>query len=443
MASTRGLILVSLVAWLAAGALRATDGALDPTFCGAGTCRVAFDLPGSSFADHAAAVAVDRDGRIVVAGTVDDGTLGTDCGVARLLPDGSLDTSFGGTGLVTWDLSPQFTFNDTCSDVAIAWGPGLALDGPVIATGTDGQGRIHVHQFPEATGFGIPVAHDTEPQIALEPAFDKIYLAWSDGDFQVCRYLDLAGTLDVLFGNQGCTSVAFDLGGGLNDDLYDMALQTDGKVLLVGSAEWGGGDADFAIARLDSGGALDSSFGAGGKLSIPFDLNTSYPDFARSVAVAEDGTIYVAGNAGTGFLTSQAALAKVAPDGSGYATLHFLFGPSSTSGLAGVVVQDDGKIVVAGASTTTGNTDFSSARLLPNLSPDPDFSGGVVEFDPNVGGADFAVGLALDGGRAVLAGSAEWSAPDFDFAVMRLQSTLIFADGFDTGYFDDWSFVGR
>ncbi len=414
---------------LAGPPLAATDGTPDPDFGTGGRRRVAFDLAAPN-GDYGSAVAIDSRGRVVVSGTVDNGALGTDCGIARLLPDGVPDASFGNGGLLTWDLSPQLTYNDTCSDVAIG------EDDSVFAAGTDGQGRIWVHRFPVATGAGLPELHDTPPQVALQPD-GAILLGWSDGDFQVCRFVN-GYNLDPSFGTAGCATVAFDLGGGLNDDLYDVAVQPDGRILLVGSAEWGSGDADFAVARLLADGTLDPAFGFGGTLAIAFDLNTAFPDIARSVALDETGWIYLAGGAGTGFLAWEAAVAQVASDGSFYSTAHFLPVSSSSASAASAVVQDDGKVVVAGSSRSAGEFDFWSMRLLPGLAADPSF-GGAVEFDPVRGGDDWAMGVALQSGRAVLVGTAEWADPDYDFAVLRLEGSLIFADGFERGSTGHWS----
>ena len=423
---------LTLTAPFAGAPLAAVDGTPDPSFGSDGRRRVFFDLAGT-LGDYGNAVGIDAFGRIVVVGTVDNGSLGTDCGVARLLPDGTLDTSFDGDGLLTWDLSPQFTHNDSCTDVVVN------AIGEILAAGSDGVGRIHVHDFPSAIGFFVAESHDSPPQIALQPDA-KILVGWSDGDFHVCRYQHLlTPVLDPQFGSGGCVEVAFDLGGGLRDDLYDLVLQPDGKLLLAGSAEWGGGDTDFAVARLNPGGALDAGFGFGGKLAIAFDLAGGSPDFARSVAVGENGKIVLAGGAGTGLLAFEAAIATVASDGSFFSTAHFLLGQSESSQASGALVQDDGKIVFAGSARTNGEVSYAVERLLPNLTADPDFLGGVYGFDPVNPGDDWANGLALDAGRPVLVGAVEWSDPDFDFGVLRLENGLIFADGFGRGSTGHWS----
>lgn len=107
----------------------------------------------------------------------------------------------------------------------------------------------------------------------------------------------------------------------------------------------------------------------------------------------------------------------------------------------GVVVQSDGRIVVAGEVQGAASPMFFAARYLEDGSTDWSFgSFGVFTANfPNSPNDDYAVALALQGGRAILVGPAEWSAPDYDFGVMRLLSSLIFNDNFDRGSTGGWS----
>lgn len=276
------------------------------------------------------------------------------------------------------------------------------------------------------------------------------------------------GELDPTFGAEGM--VGIDFGGG-DGEVFDMALQDDGRIVLVGSGRPSSNRlVDFAIMRLEADGSLDRSFGDGGRVSTSFTdyfgsvakavavqadqkllvagyarnldyahdtfalarydssgqldktfgtngwvLTPIYPftgagvnDMANALTIAPDGKIIVAGVTGT-FL-ADFAVARYNPDGS----LDTSFGGDGTvvTDIGGqdsanaVIVQDDNKILVAGNGWTSGsNEDFTLVRYNEDGSLDSAFgSGGIVTTDFS-GGADRAQGLALlPDGRIIVAG---------------------------------------
>src|SRR6476659_154052 len=207
----------------------------------------------------------------------------------------------------------------------------------------------------------------------------KIVVAGStpggDYRFALARY-NPDGSLDTSFSSDGKQTT--DLGG--FDQANGVALQADGKIVVVGFT--GGGD--FALARYNSNGSLDTSFSGDGMQTTDFGGN----DQAKAVAVQGDGKIVVAGNGGPG-----GAVARYNPNGSldtsfsgdGKQTTNFL----SASGIA---LQGDGKIAVVGSS---GN-DFGLARYNANGSLDTSFSGDGKQ-TTDFGGAERATGVALQG----------------------------------------------
>lgn len=422
---------------LIAPPLGASDGLPDPTFGPGnnGRIRVAFDL-GGTLADYAQGIAVDALDRIVLCGQAFNGA-NYDFAVARLTRDGALDATFDGDGRLTWDRGTND--DDFCSDITL--GP----DGTTPwLTGKTGD-SIYISAVPPnpIVEWG-PFNPVTPPRIVAQ-SDGKLVVAYSDadglGDFVVTRWSPSPLTLDPQFGNNGIATIAFDLGGSEKDFLYDLALQPDGKILLVGAAEWGGGDFDFAIARLLPNGAPDTGFGpySTGRTFFGFDLDLTQPDEARAVAIAENGTIYVVGSAGTN-TGRDAGIIALGADGYLLAQTHFALGLNPTTRVTAAVVQDDGKLVVAGRTTQLSSEDDNwHYRLLPTLAIDQGFLGPVVELDPGIGGGDWPVGIALQGGKPVIGGTAEWASPDFDFAAMRLENALIFADGFTRGSTGHWS----
>jgi uncharacterized delta-60 repeat protein len=227
-------------------------------------------------------------------------------------------------------------------------------------------------------------------------------------DFALMR-LGPDGRLDNSFGIGGKVSTSFTEYFG--SVAKAVAMQSDQKIVVVGYARNLAYAHDtFALARYDSSGRLDPTFGSGGKVLTPIYPQTGagVNDMAQAVAIAPDGKIVVAGVTGT-FL-ADFAVARYHPDG----TLDGTFGGDGTvvTDIGGqdsanaVLIQPDGKILVAGNGWTSGpDEDFTLVRYNSNGSLDTSFgSGGIVTTDFS-GGADRAQGLALlPDGRIVVAG---------------------------------------
>jgi uncharacterized delta-60 repeat protein len=354
----RGAIVGTLVLAVLAPAARAAPGQLDATFGSGGKQTV--DFGGTDRATH---VAVARDGRVVVVGST-DATGAGDYAVARLLADGTPDASFGGSGKVT--LGTQ---------------PGVA-----------------------DTGGGVAVLPDERIVVAGQGN--------STQDF-VTKQLNPGGGLDTTFATGGTSVVDF----GGNDVVNNLARQPDGKLVLVGATSAAGGG-DFAVARLNPDGSIDSSFGSGGKQTVDFGGN----DSAYGVAVQADGKLVVAGR---GDPVNEMVVARLNPDGSidssfgsgGEVAIDF----GGASGANAVGLQPDGKIVLVGSTAVAGNA-LAIARLTPSGALDTTFNhtgkltlgyGGTAPFEAGLGVAVQA------NGRIVVMGT---GGAAFDFKVTRLES---------------------
>jgi uncharacterized delta-60 repeat protein len=179
-----------------------------------------------------------------------------------------------------------------------------------------------------------------------------------------------AGDLDATFGTNGQVITAFSGFAAGNA----VAVQSDGKVVVVGEES-----NDFTVARYSSGGILDSSFGDGGKVTTDFSDNS---DRAYAVAIQTDGKIIVAGSTGSDFAlaryNSNGTLDSSFGDGGKVTTNYSVSGPGD-SGRA-VAVQSDGKIVLAGYSyDSTEYEEFALLRYNSNGILDSSFgSGGIV-----------------------------------------------------------------
>ena len=291
-------------------------GSLDLSFNGSGFARTGFGN-GSSVGY---ATAVQPDGKILVAGS---GQEGTDGGflLVRYMSDGALDNTFSSDG-------SSFMRIGSTSSKAID----LALqgDGKIVVIGTVLTGTA-------ATGF-----------------------SWN---FAIARY-NVDGSLDETFGNHGI--VITDIAPG-SDQPYAVAIQTDGRIVVVGSAS---GQNKTAIVRYQNNGALDNSFNGSGII-----LTAAYSGF--SLLIQNDGKILVGGTSGNGNSTDF-SLARHNSDGSpdlsfdvdGIVATNV--GNSSDYGMA-LAIRPDNKIVLAGKSWVNGRDILSMAQYNSNGSLDTTF----------------------------------------------------------------------
>ena len=177
-----------------------------------------------------------------------------------------------------------------------------------------------------------------------------------------------AGALDPGFSGDGTTQVFFDAGGLKADHVTAVALQADGKTVIVGYADGPNGDRDFAVSRLNFDGSLDASFGLNGHVRVAFDLGGSKNDEARAVVIQPDGKIVVAGQVdrnngdidmGVLRLNSDGTLDGGAGDSTpgdafstdGKATVFFDLGGTNIDVANGVALMGE-KIVLAGYTQT-------------------------------------------------------------------------------------------
>lgn len=255
-------------------------------------------------------------------------------------------------------------------------------------------------------------------------------------DFGVMR-LNANGSIDTSFGDAGGRVVGFDRAGSDNNDgVYRMAIQPNGRILMVGTAAGGVGGYDMAAVRLNADGSLDTSFGTGGKTTVAFDLGAtaeSRADVAIDIMVLPDGRIVLGGNATTA-AGSVMAIARLTAsgvldttfDGDGKRTVNF-GGSLSDDGIAyKLLASTDGqRMYAAGFASLAGNFDFAIARLLSNGSLDTTFAGdGGTTFGFDIGGSltDGALeAVELPDGKLLVCGFSVIAAPsNTDFSCVRL-----------------------
>ncbi|MEZ5494606.1 MAG: hypothetical protein R3E61_08535 [Pseudomonadales bacterium] len=229
--------------------------------------------------------------------------------------------------------------------------------------------------------------------------------------FTVCPALLHAapGDLDLSFGGAGI--VITDMGTNY-DNGSSVIQQTDGQLVEAGTS-----DGNFALVRYKTNGSLDLSFG-GGTGKVITDMGSSY-DYGSSVIQQVDGKLVVAGTSNNDF-----ALARYNADGSldtsfdGDGKVTTAIGAGTDSGVS-VIQQTDGKLVVAGYSFTGSNDDFALVRYNIDGSLDTSFDGdGKVTTDIS-GDYDRASSVIQQADGKLVAAGRSVNGGNEDFALVR------------------------
>src|SRR5881394_1730403 len=238
------------------------------------------------------------------------------------------------------------------------------------------------------------------------------------------------GDLDLTFGTGGMVTTDIDHS---TDIANAVATQADGKLVVVGQTYKNNdfSDEDFVVARYNTDGTLDTTFGSGGRVRTDFPGLAAVPS---SVVIQPDGKIVVAGGAFPQFtFAGNFEVVRYNPNGSldrsfgngGIVTTTFPEGSYAFD----VALQPDGKIIAAGTVFVDfipgepSNTDFALARYNPDGTPDATFgNGGQVSTD-FVGLEDDAFSVLIQpDGKIVAVGSADSPATYYDFAAVRYLS---------------------
>ncbi|HSK16296.1 MAG TPA: hypothetical protein VK915_09005 [Gaiellaceae bacterium] len=245
--------------------------------------------------------------------------------------------------------------------------------------------------------------------VALQPDGKILAAGWTaEGNNAVVYRLRRNGTLDPRFG--GGDGVAM-IASSAEEWVAAIAAQPDGKIVVAGHTSIGN---NSVVYRLGPSGKLDPTFGGDGRV----ELDGGGDEYAFDVALQPDGRILVAGRTSVG---SDATVYRLKPNGDPDPTFDgdgaVRLDSGASEGAYAVAVQPDGKIVVAG--DTSGGENAVVYRLKPNGDPDPAFDGdGVIELDSGGDEEAYAVALQPDG-KIVVAGR---TSIGYDATVYRLRS---------------------
>jgi len=340
------------------------NGEMDFDFGNLGVIhRVTMDLEGEAYS-----VAIQQDNKIVVAGySISPATNNEEITLIRFTENGNIDRSFGNKGLIVTEISDE---KDVGESVAIQ------LDGKIVVVGsTDHKPTtdIVLIRYNEDGSidysFGINGIVITDIKSSLD--IGKSIAIQSDGKLIVSGFThiinkffmtllryDSYGDLDPTFGENGI--VITDING--TRGKMDLALQNDGKIILVGPSEVKDSH-HFTVLRFNNNGSLDKSFGNNGVTKTIID---EYSE-AESVALDLNGNIVVAGTTELGneqfvvAMYNQDGMLESAFGSGGIVKTSFI--KNSVDRAHSVVIDNDGNIIIAG-ETENDYTTFGLVKLL-------------------------------------------------------------------------------
>jgi uncharacterized delta-60 repeat protein len=403
----------------------AADGELDTTFGTGGKVTTAVGLGD----DEAFSVVLQSDGKIVAAGYSYNGSNYV-FAVDRYNIDGSLDTTFDTDGKVTTAVG---------SGTDVATSVVLQSDGKIVVAGYSYNGSNYDFAVVRYnTNGSLDTTFDTDGKVttAIGSSTDRatsvvlqsdgkiVVAGWSyngsNNDFAVVRY-NTNGSLDTTFDTDGKVTTAVGLG---DDQAYSVVLQSDGKIVAAGYS-YNGTNVDFAVVRYNTNGSLDTTFDTDGKVTTAVGSGT---DAAYSVVVQSDGKIVVAGYSYNG-TNLDFAVVRYNIDGSLDTTFDTDGKVTTAVGLGedfaiSVVLQSDGKIVAAGVSNNGTNDDFAVVRYNTNGSLDTTFDTDGKVTTAIGSGTDRANSVVVQSDGKIVAAGYSNNGTNVDFAVVRYLNTV-------------------
>jgi uncharacterized delta-60 repeat protein len=258
------------------------NGTMDSSY-GAGGVVTALPLQASRCGGGP--MAIQSDGKVLLAGGCSAAT-GNFSTVVRLNTNGALDTTFGTAGAAVLAENP--------SAIALQADGRIVVAGGGIVSRYNANGSVDstfgIFGSAGAIGTTTAVAIQGDGKIVVAGTFSDQLTVVPDGDFALVRY-NSDGSIDQVFGTRGGALADF-FTGASSAAASALAIQTNGEIVVAGRAALGSSPSQFAVARFTSAGALDTSFGTGGVVTTSFGET----DAVAAIAVQTDGKVVAAGN---------------------------------------------------------------------------------------------------------------------------------------------------
>ena len=301
------------------------DGTLDTTF-GTGGVVVHDNAAGGNGGDTGRSIAIDSQGRILVAGYSRNGSGNDDMVIWRYNPDGTIDTAFGNNGVVVHNSAAGGNGSDLGNSITI-----------------DSQGRILV------TGESSNGLND---------------------DMVIWRY-DIFGNLDASFGTGGVVVHHNTAGGSGNDLGKSITVDDQGRILVAGHSQ-NSSDYDMVVWRYNPDGTIDTSFGTNGFVVHNGAAGGSSDDYGRSITIDSKGRILVAGESYNGS-DYDMVIWRYNPDGiidtafgnNGVVIHNSAAGGNNHDYASSITIDGEGKILVTGDSYNGSDYDMAIWKFIP------------------------------------------------------------------------------
>ena len=401
-----------------------SNGAVDNSFGKNGIVNTKIGTAG----DCANSLVIQNDGELIVGGFSYNGS-DNDFTLARYNTNGDLDTTFGTDGIVITKIgnlddyitslaiqsngeivAAGYTYNGNDYDFALArYFPNGALDNSF-----GNKNGIVITQIGMSSEAAFSVAIQSDRKIVAAGYSNN----GNDSDFALVRY-NPSGSLDNTFGVNGIVTTQI---GASDDGAYSLKIQSDGKIITAGYY-YDGLHNDFTLVRYDSNGTLDNSFGSNGIQTTQVRISDSY---ANSMLIQSNGEYVVSGYSNDGSELNF-ALARYNTNGDlddSFGTSGIVITQNGTSldHVNSVAIQGDGKIVAAGDSFNGMGTLFALARYNVNGTLDNSFgSNGLVTTTIGISHPhDVVNSVAIQSdGKIVAFGSSYHNVQDVEFALAR------------------------
>jgi len=354
------------------------QGILDDSFNSTGYYEEA--SPITNF-DSGYTLALQSDGKILLGGG------NSNFLIARFNPNGTLDTSFNGTGYREEDISP--TGGDWGQSIKILSDGNILLGGYCFVSGSGDD--FCMAKFLSSNGWldetwGKKIQHlgtstDRAQSLILDSNGKILMGGTCNYDFCLARF-DSNGSLDTTFNTTG--KVIQPMGPG-NDFGVVLGIQSTGKILLAGYIidSGDGNKCKFAVARFDTYGNLDTTFASSGKFIYALTSSSTQPIYLTSMVVQNDDKILLGGYCDmdlTASANDQFCMIRLDANGNfdnsfdGDGQLIFDVLGSTSDRITSLAIQPDGKIIAGGYCVTSSSEKFCLARFYSNGSLDTTFN---------------------------------------------------------------------